>query len=131
MAESTVSLGGNTISVVQALNQYITGIGGGYLIDYMMSCFPVEDDNIGKRIFRNLMQVSLNGIALHYMLRFIHGDRPVPGYRDPTGGYLLVIGLIQAQPTFMRNGKELVTGFSLFIQDALRKNQEVMVQDNK
>lgn len=118
MAEiAIVSL--NTGALIQSLNQYTVGLLGGYIIDLLMDQVPISADNIYGRLGRQLIQTGLNGIALSYMIQFIHGNRVAPGYRDPTGGYLLAIGLIQAQPSYMKNGKELIQGLSLFIKESI------------
>ena len=50
------------------------------------------------------------------MLEFVHGP-PRAGYTDPTGGYLLLMGLIQGQVCFMRNGTELVDALSMVLKE--------------
>jgi len=115
MASSPV--GDNTVAIIQAVNQYATGLTGGYLVDLLMEQLPVDEDNFQLRVGRQLLQAALNGIALHYMIKFVHGSDPGPAYHDFTGGYMLAVGLIQSQPGFMKNGKELFTGLTSFIKD--------------
>lgn len=112
-------VGPNVVAVVHSTNQYTTGLVGGYLIDQLMNQITLSEDNIWGRIGRQFIQTALNGIALHYMIKFIHGDNPRSDYSDPTGGYMLAIGLIQSQPSYMRNGKELVIGFTEFLKEMM------------
>lgn len=115
----SIPFGDSTVAVLQAVNQYTTGLVGGYLIDQLMDSWQVDESNVVARSVRQLLQVGLNGLALNFMLKALHGTTPGLGYRDPSGGYLLVIGLIQSQQTFMKNGKDLVRGLTMFIKDVL------------
>ena len=118
---ANIPLGDNAVSVLQALNQYITGLTGGYLVDLLIDQIHVDEDNLAGKMGKQLLQAALNGVALHYMLRYVHGPNPISGYRDPTGGYMLALGLIQAQPTFMHNGKQLFKGLTLFVRNQTEK----------
>lgn len=122
-------LGDATIAMMQGLNQYSVGLLGGYLIDLTMDQVPISEDNILGRLGRQFVQVALNGLALSVILKFLHGRTPGAGYRDFTGGYLLAIGLIQAQPSFMKNGKELASGLSMFIRESLTTNTAAAASD--
>ncbi len=126
---SFVPFGDATIASLQALNQYSTGLVGGYLIDQVMDSIPISSDNVTGRMARQLLQVGLNGIALSFMLKAIHGNTPIAGYRDPSGGYLLLVGLLQGQQSFMKNGKNLINGLTIFIRDvAMITNPSANVQ---
>jgi hypothetical protein len=118
---ANIPLGDNAVAVLQSINQYVTGLTGGYVVDLLMDQIKVEEDNTYGQIGKQLLQAAINGIALHYMLKYIHGPTPGIAYRDPTGGYMLAIGLIQSQPIFMRNGKQLFTGLRMFIKETLDK----------
>ena len=120
------NLNEGTIAIIQGSNQYITGLFGGYAIDLLMTHVPIDTDNLYHRLARQLIQVGLNGLALSIMLKFLHGTTPLSNYRDFTGGYMLAVGLIQSQPTFMKNGKELATGAHLFLREMMHtKDQPV------
>lgn len=107
-----VTLNGGTASVIQSLNQYTVGLTGGYLIDRLFDMVPVEPGNIWGRTVRQLAQVAVGGLLISTALNYIHGDPPPRDYRDPTGGYFLLVGYVQGQPGFMRNGKEILSGLS-------------------
>lgn len=130
------NLGDGTVAIIQGTNQYLTGLFGGYVVDLLVSQVPIEQDNLLHRLGRQLIQVGLNGLALSFMIKFIHGSDPMKGYRDFTGGYLLVMGLIQSQPTFMKNGKDLANGLHLFIRDlttmkdAPKNDEEILLKAN-
>ena len=119
---ANIPMGENAVAILQSLNQYVTGLTGGYVVDLLMDQIKVEEDNISGRIGKQLLQVALNGVALHYMLKFLHGTTPSGSYRDPTGGYMLAVGLIQSQQGFMKNGKQLFQGLTLFVQNVTDKN---------
>lgn len=119
---ANIPLGDNAVSILQALNQYVTGLTGGYLVDLLIDQIHVEEDNLAGKIGKQLLQAALNGVALHYMIRYVHGPSPTASYRDPTGGYMLALGLIQAQPGFMHNGKQLFKGLSLFVRQQTEKD---------
>jgi hypothetical protein len=119
---ANIPLGDNAVAVLQSLNQYATGLTGGYFVDLLMDQYIVDEDNLNARVGKQIIQTALNGILLHYMLKYIHGTSPDVAYRDPTGGYMLVIGLIQSQPGYMRNGKELFKGLTLFLREQFDKN---------
>jgi hypothetical protein len=130
------NIGEGTIAVIQGTNQYLTGLFGGYIVDLIATHIPIEHDNVYHRFARQLIQVGLNGIALSFMIKFVHGSEPMKTYRDYTGGYMLALGLIQSQPTFMKNGKDLANGLHLFIRDitmmkdAPRNDQEILLKAN-
>lgn len=115
------SLSDATVAILQALNQYTLGLAGGYFVDLLMDHVPIADDNLPGRIARQFVQAGLNGLLLSVLLKFIHGAQPGRGYRDFTGGYMLTVGLVQSQPSFMKNGKELFTGLTMIIKDGLLK----------
>lgn len=111
------NFGTGTQAIVQSVNQYGIGLTGGYVIDLLMNQIPVEPENIWLRLARQFLQTAINGISLAVMLNFIHGTNQTGGYRDPTGGYLLAIGLIQAQPGYMKNGKDLAKGLHAYLRE--------------
>lgn len=127
---ANIPFGDTTIAVIQALNQYTTGLVGGFLIDRAMDQVDIDSDNVGGRMGRQLLQVALNGVMLNLMLSFLHGRNPATAYRDPTGGYMLVIGLVQSQQSFMKNGKDLTVGLTMFIREFLQaKNPNTEAAD--
>lgn len=124
-----VPFGDATVAVLQSLNQYSTGLVGGYLIDQIMNSVPISESNVSGRMFRQIIQVALNGLAINFMLKAIHGTETAAGYRDPSGGYLLLVGLLQGQQTFMKNGKDLITGLTMFLKELLfAPNQSANIQ---
>jgi hypothetical protein len=127
---ANIPFGDSTVSALQALNQYTTGLIGGFFVDKVMDQINVSEDNVPGRMGRQLLQVALNGILLNFMLGFLHGTRPPATYRDPTGGYMLIVGLVQSQQSFMKNGKDLTNGLTMFIREILqRKNLDAESAD--
>lgn len=122
---SSVPFGDATVATLQSLNQYSTGLIGGYIIDQVMDSIPISEENVYGRVARQLFQVALNGLALNFMIKFIHGQSPRESYRDPSGGYMLLVGLLQGQQSFMRNGKELINAGTYFVKDVLLNRTEV------
>ena len=111
------NFGTGTQAIVQSVNQYGIGLTGGYVIDLLMNQIPVEPENIWLRLARQFLQTAINGISLAVMLNFIHGTNQTGGYRDRTDGYLLATGLIQAQPGYMKNGKDLAKGLHAYLRE--------------
>ena len=122
---SSVPFGDATVATLQSLNQYSTGLIGGYIIDQVMDSIPIADDNVYGRVARQLLQVALNGVALNFMLKFLHGSTPGIAYRDPSGGYMLLVGLLQGQQSFMKNGKELINAGTYFVKDVLLNRTDI------
>lgn len=112
------NFGTGTQAIVQSVNQYGLGLTGGYVIDLLMNQLPVDPENIWGRLAKQFLQTAINGVSLAFMLKFLHGSgSSLSTYRDPTGGYLLAIGLIQAQPSYMKNGKDLAKGLHAYIRE--------------
>lgn len=128
----SVPFGDSTIAVLQSVNQYSTGLIGGYLIDQVMDSIPISSDNVYGRVARQMLQVAFNGLALNFMLKTLHGSAPAATYRDPSGGYMLLVGLLQGQQSFMKNGKELINGLTYFGRAVLlNRNDEAVTKPNQ
>lgn len=94
--------------MIHGVNQYSLGLAGGYIVDYIFGLPFIPEDSYWSRLLKQLLQAGVNGFVIKNMLEFIHGANPDRNYRDPTGGYLMLMGFIQSQPDFMRDGKHLV-----------------------
>lgn len=128
------NISSSLIASIQGVNQYSTGLTAGYFIDQIMDKIPIHPSNVVLRVVRQFMQVAMNGVALRFLLPYIHGEGYSSAYTDYTGGYMLVFGLIQGQPTFYSNGKQMVTTLTEVLEEKLFgppvQNKEPEMQDH-
>lgn len=125
MAENYYSIGPTAASIVQGGGQYSIGVTTGYLIDQLFSMLGKNLDKEGnpfKQFLLMIGQAGVNGVALRFVLPYLHGDSPSTGYRDPTGGYLLAIGMLHGQPTFGSRAKGLIGGLIEAIEDMAKRD---------
>jgi len=124
--QQLIALNGGTAAVLQALNQYSLGLTAGYLVDQIFDRMRDDQSSFFTRALQQFGQVAVNGYLIKLMLEFVHGT---PGqnqnYYDPTGGYLLLMGLIQGQPCFMRNGVDLVDSISMVLREQTNEFMQV------
>lgn len=111
MAETTYySMGKGTAAVFQGGLQYTTGVATGYLIDQVFTLVDGKVDPEGtpwKKTLLMVAQAGVTGLAMSIVIPYIH-DAGGSQYRDPTGGYLLAIGLFHGQPKFASRSKAVV-----------------------
>ena len=111
MAETTYfSMGKGSAAVFQGGVQYSAGVATGYLIDQIFTLVDGKLDPEGspwKKTALMVAQAGVTGLALSVILPYIH-DGATSNYRDPTGGYLLAIGIFHGQPKFSTRSKAVV-----------------------
>ena len=113
-SSSFVNISEGTAAAYQGVNQFSVGFLLGGAVDMLCETIPYGPGDLGARIGRQVIQVSLNALAINVALRFLHGDAG-SGYRDPSGGYFLGFGLICGQPGFWDNNRGLAVGTMQFI----------------
>lgn len=130
--ESLVSLNRGTAAMLQAVNQFSIGSISGFLLDWLFMHWKTDTSNIFIRASKILLQTAANGYILSYLLPWIHPSQS--GYRDPTGGYMLAIGLINSQPNYTRSTKEILSAFlelydEIFLMNNTSKNINSTLED--
>lgn len=124
-ANNYYSIGPTAASIIQGGGQYTIGVSAGYLIDQMFSMLGKNLDPEGnpfKQFLLLIGQAGVTGLAVRFIIPYLHGDKPGSGYRDPTGGYLLAVGIIHGQPTFGSRAKGLIGGAIETIEDLAKKD---------
>lgn len=127
MAETNYySIGPTAASIIQGGGQYTVGVTTGYLIDQMFSMLGKNVDPEGnpfKQFLLLIGQAGVTGLAVRFIIPYLHGDSPSSSsYRDPTGGYLLAVGIIHGQPTFGSRAKGLIGGAIESIEEIAKKD---------
>lgn len=116
---ANINMSESSAAALQAVNQYTMGMASGYVIDRVCSLIPYTSEELGKRLARQLLQTVANGVLINFLLKHIHEGAP-RNYRDPSGGYMLVVGLMEGQPDYMDNSKGLVKGLTAYGMSLLR-----------
>lgn len=101
------SIGPEFASLIQGGMQYSVGVTTGYLIDQTFSSWSKRYESPFAHLALMVLQASANGLALRFILPYLHGTA-VNAIRDPTGGYLLAMGLIHGQPVFATKSQAFV-----------------------
>lgn len=120
-------MGKGTAAIFQGGVQYSTGIATGYLIDQLFTLIDGKFDPTGtpwKKTLLMLAQAGVTGVALSVIIPYIHNN-PGEQYRDPTGGYLLAIGLFHGQPKFGSRAKMVVGSLIDTVEEVANPNKEI------
>lgn len=114
-------IGPEFASVMQGGVQYTTGITSGYLIDQAFTLIGKQFDHPVSHLLLMVFQAGVNGLALRFVLPYIHGEGMSNSYQDPTGGYLMAMGLIHGQPVFAEKSKAFISGLIETVEEKFEK----------
>jgi len=124
------SLNRTSAAVFQGGIQYSTGVAAGYLIDQVFTLIDTKWDPEGtawKKAVLMLAQAGVTGLSLSFILPYIHDNgTSAVSYRDPTGGYLMAMGLFHGQPKFSQRSKLLVGGLIEKVEEISNPNVAVL-----
>lgn len=118
---SYYQIGPEFASIMQGGVQYTSGITTGYLVDQTFTLLGKQFDHPVSHLFLMVLQAGVNGLALRFLLPYIHGDTMRSAYQDPTGGYLMAMGLIHGQPMFAEKSKAFISGLIETVEDKFKK----------
>ena len=105
-------------ALMQGSVQYTTGVATGYLIDQAFSVLTSMIESPATNTALMIVQAGINGLALRFILPYLHGEeRLEQQYIDPTGGYLMAMGLFHGQPKLAEKSRVVIGGLIDMVEE--------------
>lgn len=130
---SYYSMGKGTAAIFQGGVQYSTGVATGYLIDQVFTLLDGQLDPEGspwKKTLLMVAQAGVTGLAMSIVIPYIH-ENGGSTYQDPTGGYLLAIGLFHGQPKFSTRSKAVIGSLIEVVEEVADPKNTRVDQDSE